>query len=64
MSNKSDIQELIELGLNADRLAKCSADEISMALCAIQESGNDAEMIKELGDQGASVAYAESALGW
>lgn len=64
MSRKTDIQELVELGLNADRLAKHTDEEIKMAMCAIQESGNDLEMIKELGDEGAALMYAESALGW
>ena len=64
MSHNTDIQDLISLGLNADRLAKHSDEEIKMALCAVQESGNDLEMIKELGDEGAAAMYAESALGW
>lgn len=64
MSTNEDIKALVSLGLNADRLAKHSDDEISMALCAVQESGRDAELISLLGDDGAATAYAESALGW
>lgn len=64
MSYNTDIQDLIELGLSADRLAKHSKEEIAMALCAVQESGNDQEMIAEIGDQEAAAMYAESALGW
>lgn len=64
MSHNTDIQDLISLGLNADRLAKHSDEEIKMALCAVQESGNDLEMIKELGDEATAAMYAESALGW
>lgn len=64
MSYNTDIQDLIELGLNADRLAKQSDEDIKMAMCAVQESGNDLEMIAEMGDEAAAAMYAESALGW
>lgn len=64
MSRKSDIADLIEMGLEANRLEKHSDEELAAAMCAVQESGNDAEMIDEIGDDEAAVVYAESALGW
>ena len=59
-----DLQELIELGLDAERLAQHSAYELSLAMCAVQESGNDIEKIEEIGDEATAILYAESALGW
>ncbi len=59
-----DIQDLIDLGLDESRLRTHSIDEIAMALCAVQESGNDADCIEAHGDDGAAILYAESALGW
>lgn len=64
MAHTTDIQDLIELGLDKKRLAKHTDEEIKMALCAVQESGNDLEMIKEIGDEATAAMYAESALGW
>ena len=43
--------DLIELGLDAKRLAQHSKEEIDMALCAVQESGNDLEKIADMGDK-------------
>ena len=60
----TDLQDLINLGLDAERLAQHTDYELSMAMCAVQESGNDIEMIEEIGDEETAILYAESALGW
>ena len=64
MTYSADIQELADMGMNVARLATHSRDEIRLALCAVQESGNDVELIRLVGDSAAAVVYAESALGW
>ena len=62
--NSKALQELIDLGLNPERLAQHSEHELRLALCACQESGSDIEMIEEIGDEATEISYAESALGW
>ena len=64
MSYEVDMRDLISLGLDEDRLKKHTVDEISLAMCAVQESGNALEMIEEIGDEATAVLYAESCLGW
>ena len=60
----NDLKDLIELGLDEKSLKEHTPDEWALAMCAVQESGNDLEKIAELGDEETAVLYAESALGW
>ena len=68
MSRAEDLQDLINLGLDARRLDTHTDEELSMAMCAVQESGTqDAINYAQehgISDEEMAVNYAESSLGW